>query len=327
MRIHTLARAHTHDARNAQERSPIFLQFLDGVYQLLAQFPTRFEYNESLLRSIALHACSGELRARVCVRVGAFCGGPLNSRMRAGWFGTFMLNSVRERELCELSTTAVSFWSYVTANRPAWLNPLYERPPTRALGDSNGITELVRRGRPGGSVLVVGSGTQPTGGAGAHTRRWCPGLVLRPSHAQRGMRLWTELYLAWDDEVLAYTRGVSASLALARGVAAAEEAAYMAPASRRSSAGRPGGGGALDSTEQCAACGKRLGWMHRRRECSACHLSFCRRDCQHRRVVDGVAAKDGGLLVRVCKACSIASDRGTLAREVGAVGAFAGQRE
>lgn len=227
-----------------------------------------------------------------------------------------MLNSVHERDLCELPTTSVSFWSYVTANRQNWLNPVYERPPPRSLGDTNGLTELARRGRMGGSVFAAaGSAGAPAPGM----RRWCPGLVLRPSHAVRTLRLWSELYLAWDAEVCAYTRSVAAALALARGAAAAADAARAPPRPRRSTTG-PGPRGpteSLDAAEACTACGKRLGWMHRRRECSACHHSFCHKCAQHRRVVDGVAAKDGGLLVRVCEACSIASDRGTLVRSAG----------
>jgi hypothetical protein len=44
------------DKRTGQgidERSPIFLQFLDAVYQLTRQFPTSFEFNELYLLVIA----------------------------------------------------------------------------------------------------------------------------------------------------------------------------------------------------------------------------------------------------------------------------------
>ena len=35
-----------------REVSPIFTQFLDVIWQLMAQFPTRFEFNERLLLEI-----------------------------------------------------------------------------------------------------------------------------------------------------------------------------------------------------------------------------------------------------------------------------------
>ena len=38
-----------------EQRSPVFIQFLDCVYQLICQFPCSFEFNEDLLISIADH--------------------------------------------------------------------------------------------------------------------------------------------------------------------------------------------------------------------------------------------------------------------------------
>jgi myotubularin-related protein 1/2 len=71
------------------ERSPVFLQFLDLIYQLMLQFPNSFEYNENLLLFLANHSTS-------CL------------------FGNFLGNSDKERivELLVQSSTQ-SIWAYV----------------------------------------------------------------------------------------------------------------------------------------------------------------------------------------------------------------------
>lgn len=42
--------------REYDELSPVFLQFLDLVHNVVAQFPTAFEFTEKLLTFIAEHA-------------------------------------------------------------------------------------------------------------------------------------------------------------------------------------------------------------------------------------------------------------------------------
>lgn len=43
-------------AREYEELSPIFLQFLDVVHNVVAQFPTAFEFTDELLGFVAEHA-------------------------------------------------------------------------------------------------------------------------------------------------------------------------------------------------------------------------------------------------------------------------------
>lgn len=69
-----------------EERSPIFLQFLDCVYQCVAQAPNAFEFNEELLIFIAEY-------------------------LHSGWFGNFLFNC--ERELVENKKNCVSIWTVV----------------------------------------------------------------------------------------------------------------------------------------------------------------------------------------------------------------------
>lgn len=86
------------------ERSPVFLQFLDCLSQLLLQFPDQFEYNEDLLVFIANHSTSG-------------------------LFGNFLGNSEKERML-ELSVHIFtrSIWDYILYKKEQFfVNRAYQR--------------------------------------------------------------------------------------------------------------------------------------------------------------------------------------------------------
>ncbi|KAL7054627.1 hypothetical protein AAHC03_025912 [Spirometra sp. Aus1] len=97
----------------SQRDSPIFLLFLDCVWQIWCQYPSCFEFNEDFLIFLAKHVYVSE-------------------------FGTFLGNSEQDREKLELSSKTVSLWSYV--NRPEvladFLNPLYSPPPAETDGSS-----------------------------------------------------------------------------------------------------------------------------------------------------------------------------------------------
>eukprot|EP00002_Diphylleia_rotans_P032770 TRINITY_DN6913_c0_g1_i1.p1 TRINITY_DN6913_c0_g1~~TRINITY_DN6913_c0_g1_i1.p1 ORF type:complete len:986 (-),score=164.17 TRINITY_DN6913_c0_g1_i1:57-3014(-) len=86
-------------------RSPIFLQFLDCVYQLVKEHPTAFEFNESLLLLIAdeLYSCR---------------------------FGTFLYNSEMERKRASVTRKCVSLWTQVNTHTYEYRNHAYERPPS-----------------------------------------------------------------------------------------------------------------------------------------------------------------------------------------------------
>ncbi|GAV05539.1 hypothetical protein RvY_15657 [Ramazzottius varieornatus] len=70
------------------ERCPIFLQWLDCVFQLVCQFPVDFEFNEAYLIHVAHHSYS--------------C-----------FFGTFLCNNPREREKNSVNDRTYSLWSYL----------------------------------------------------------------------------------------------------------------------------------------------------------------------------------------------------------------------
>eukprot|EP01127_Copromyxa_protea_P004781 TRINITY_DN14606_c0_g1_i1.p1 TRINITY_DN14606_c0_g1~~TRINITY_DN14606_c0_g1_i1.p1 ORF type:complete len:673 (-),score=116.17 TRINITY_DN14606_c0_g1_i1:149-2167(-) len=86
---------------NEGQRAPIFLQFIDLVYQLTTQFPTAFEFNKSLLLLIMTHFHS-------CL------------------FGNFLGNSEKERkEELEVTTKTHSLWSLVNQHSKNFLNASY----------------------------------------------------------------------------------------------------------------------------------------------------------------------------------------------------------
>ena len=81
-------------------RSPVFLQFIDCVWQVLSQFPHAFEFNEHFLTLILDHLYS-------CL------------------FGTFLYNSEKERQQNEVKKHTQSIWSFVNQNRKMFLNAMY----------------------------------------------------------------------------------------------------------------------------------------------------------------------------------------------------------
>ncbi|KAI6240215.1 BMA-MTM-9, isoform c [Aphelenchoides fujianensis] len=83
--------------------SPIFLSFLDCVWQLQRQYPSSFEFNQEFLILLAEHAYASE-------------------------FGSFLGNNEAEKARHGVKERTASLWSYV--NHPkvlvAYINPVYK---------------------------------------------------------------------------------------------------------------------------------------------------------------------------------------------------------
>uniref|UniRef100_A0A3Q3A1D5 Myotubularin related protein 1a n=1 Tax=Kryptolebias marmoratus TaxID=37003 RepID=A0A3Q3A1D5_KRYMA len=79
------------------ERSPLFVQFIDCVWQMTQQFPAAFEFNELFLITVLDHLYS-------CL------------------FGTFLCNSEQEKEF---QTKTVSLWSYINSQPDDFTNPFF----------------------------------------------------------------------------------------------------------------------------------------------------------------------------------------------------------
>ncbi|CAM9241666.1 unnamed protein product [Discosporangium mesarthrocarpum] len=99
-----------------QELSPIFLQFLDVVYQIMMQFSLAFEYTEELLGFVAEHTYSG-------------------------LFGTFLCDTERQRDLLRLPHRTCSIWAAVLENKTAFTNPNYQ-PTDDALWPSLALVKI-----------------------------------------------------------------------------------------------------------------------------------------------------------------------------------------
>ncbi|KAL1414329.1 hypothetical protein MTO96_007572 [Rhipicephalus appendiculatus] len=82
------------------ERCPVFLQWLDCVHQLLAQFPCGFQFNQQYLVRLAQHTYSS-------------------------LFGDFLGNSAMERQQEAVATRTFSVWTFLKARPEQYLNHLY----------------------------------------------------------------------------------------------------------------------------------------------------------------------------------------------------------
>ncbi|KYQ91113.1 myotubularin-related protein [Tieghemostelium lacteum] len=88
------------NGKDEDERSPIFYQFFEALYQLLLQFPGKFEYNSHFLRVILYHSYSGK-------------------------YGNFLFNTEKDRIQSNIQGKTISLWVEMEENIKDYLNPLY----------------------------------------------------------------------------------------------------------------------------------------------------------------------------------------------------------
>ncbi|CAJ0921526.1 unnamed protein product [Ranitomeya imitator] len=82
------------------DRSPVFLQFMDCVWQMTRQFPHAFEFNEHFLLTILDHLYS-------CL------------------FGTFLCDGEQQRVEESILQETISLWSYVNSQLEDFANPFF----------------------------------------------------------------------------------------------------------------------------------------------------------------------------------------------------------
>lgn len=89
------------NAVNKKGYVPIFILFLDCIYQAMMQSPLSFEFNQRFIKKLAVHCQTLK-------------------------FGTFLNNSDTERHLEHVNTNTISIWSYIKHyKKDKYLNELY----------------------------------------------------------------------------------------------------------------------------------------------------------------------------------------------------------
>ncbi|XP_031830304.1 myotubularin related protein 6 isoform X1 [Nomia melanderi] len=84
-----------------KELAPIFTQFIDATYQLLQQYPYKFQFNEFFLLTLHDHVHSCQ-------------------------HGTFIGNSEKERQILRVSERTYSLWGEMANNMHEYINPLFK---------------------------------------------------------------------------------------------------------------------------------------------------------------------------------------------------------
>ncbi|XP_067014667.2 myotubularin-related protein 3 isoform X2 [Anabrus simplex] len=124
---------HAVGSDDANERCPVFLQWLDCVHQLLRQFPCAFEFSHCYLVKLAQHTYSN-------------------------LFGTFLCNSAQERAGLRVYERTFSVWKFLRA--PNFRNHLY-CAKDQVLWPSCNVRDLVLW-----SEVYLGAGETPSTTAG-----------------------------------------------------------------------------------------------------------------------------------------------------------------
>lgn len=87
--------------QEVEEQSPVFVQWLDSVWQIWRQQPWAFEFSDALLAALYDHVYSG-------------------------LFGTFLYNCERERKKREAEAPTRSLWTLLNEKREEFVNADYD---------------------------------------------------------------------------------------------------------------------------------------------------------------------------------------------------------
>ncbi|UJR33275.1 hypothetical protein I4U23_020730 [Adineta vaga] len=108
---------HGNGSSDLNERSPVFLQWLDCIYQLFVQNRTAFEFNEMFLLKLANHTYT-------CL------------------YGTFLCNTDFERTTADLETRTSSIWNLLNNSSKQFINHLFDKTKKDILYPSSSVRDL-----------------------------------------------------------------------------------------------------------------------------------------------------------------------------------------
>lgn len=161
------------------QRCPVFIQFLDCVFQIVAQFPNAFEFTEYLLIYIAdaLYSCR---------------------------FGTFLGENMREREqTLEAHKRTASMWTDLLEN----LSTMRTNTNSNA-ADSNTASSTSYRDSITWDRFVSFSENFGPHLVNEFYRPQQTPVVIFPNTAQSALRLWCSYFLRFGSSALAGDAGV-----------------------------------------------------------------------------------------------------------------------
>jgi myotubularin-related protein 6/7/8 len=103
-----------------RECSPVFIQYLDCVLQLMNQFPLSFEFNLKFLNFLSV-------------------------AYQSYTYGTFLTNNLKEARTVQLEEKTVSVWSDVLAEKEKYVNEYYREGPQVLEMDASGADFAIWR--------------------------------------------------------------------------------------------------------------------------------------------------------------------------------------
>lgn len=135
------------NSEDPNERSPVFLQWLDCVYQLFKQFPCAFQFNEAYLviecqfhwnkYTLTMNSADNiffyykvymlKVQYMLCLLMSENFALQIKmvQHTYSHLFGTFLCNTARERLQGELSVQTSSLWSLLHPSNSQFYNHLY----------------------------------------------------------------------------------------------------------------------------------------------------------------------------------------------------------
>ena len=103
---------------DSNEVSPIVTHFLDGIWQLMRQFPRHFQFNKQYLADLQV-----SLATKLLINFDKSLVFPhFQEAVYSCQFGTFVGNCRREREEYKLSEKTYSFWGHLATETQKYAN-------------------------------------------------------------------------------------------------------------------------------------------------------------------------------------------------------------